>query len=288
MHQIQPSNRSAEFRHVYYEVPLLQAAVGWLKSNGADPEAMVVAALADLRRRKHRPPFHQRVQYAASVIKGEFLARWAAKHQGQSIPALRRANASFDDELRALQLTIMATADEKAFGRVTPRLARRSALTRCGIELGSPEDFAGFVATNTTVLAELFLHNFDSSRPDAARKAVGYLQMAAVSSYLVRRTRPIRSDTPNLRDYLARSKRLEPRTVLAVKMAYLPSMLTPRERRMLRGHYGFTGNPSVRMPINRIAEVLGYPSGATLSRKLYRVRAWCRSSRALARVEASP
>ncbi|MCH7656415.1 MAG: hypothetical protein IIC95_10620, partial [Chloroflexi bacterium] len=109
---------------------------------------------------------------------------------------------------------MIAAGDEKTFTKLVPRFARRKMVERMGLSVGTAEEFATFVAENTRRLANLFLKNFDAARPTAARNAVRYLQMTAVSWYLVRRTRPIRANAPNLEAYFQSSKRLRVRTVL--------------------------------------------------------------------------
>lgn len=108
-------------------------------------------------------------------------------------------------------------------------MARVSMLEKSGLTIGKPEDFEAFATSNESGFAALLLQNFDSSRPSAARSVISYLQKTMVSSYLRRRTRPIRDDVPNLRTYLRQSKMNE-RTRLAVKLAYLPELLDLYEK----------------------------------------------------------
>ena len=150
-------------------------------------------------------------------------------------------------------------------------------LRKSGLTVGTGEEFSTYATQHAVMLCGLMLSNFQTDRRRAAKAAVTYLQMTAVSNYLVRRTRPIRSDAPNLRTYL-RQSRLSPRTKLAVKLAYLPSLLTSAEQASLLHDYDCPGPYTVLMPINKIAPLLGYQTPAALSRKLYRVRAWCRST----------
>jgi AraC-like DNA-binding protein len=278
MQEHQPSTGPEEFRRLYNEAPLTRAAVGWLRRNNTLPEELVAEAMRDLKRRGRTLPGALRVRYAARVVLGEFFARWSAKHRGRTVKSLSEDAWVREAELKPFQLAIMAAGDESAFRRITPQLARKRMAERGGMTLGTAEEFTAFVAENTELLADRFLENFDSTRPDAAHKAVRYLQKTAVSYYLVRRTRPIREDAPNLMDYLRGSPRLSPRTVLAVKLAYLPMLLTHEDRQTLRQEYACEGSLARRMPIKEIARVLGYKNAAALSRKLYRIRDWCRRS----------
>ena len=257
---------------------LIGPAVTWLSENGADPRRLLDDAIEQLHRRNRPLPRDRRVQYATKVLLGEFFARWAAKHQGRAIKDILGNREQRAAEFRPFELALMAAGDEQAFKRLTPLFSRKRMVEHVGLSIGTPDGFTGFVAENTCRLAAQFLKSFDSSRPAAARNAVRYLQKTAVSWYLIRRTKPIRTDAPNLEAYLASSKRLGERTVLAVKLAYLPALLTPIERQTLKERYGFTAGIGQRLPINELAGRLGFKDPAGLSRKLYRVRAWCRRS----------
>jgi hypothetical protein len=184
-------------------------------------------------------------------------------------------------ELRPFEFAVIAAGDETAFRRIAPRFARKKAVEKLGLTIGGAEEFTAFVSEHTQTLANLFLQNFDPSRPAAARNSVLYVQKVAVSWYLTKRTRPIRADAPNLQSYLTGSMRLAPRTKLAIKLAYLPVLLTPDDRKALRDEYGFRGTPGRRMPVKDIAALLRYPNAEVLSRKLYRIRAWCRRNNAV-------
>lgn len=257
---------------------LIGPAVRWLEKNGTDPRRLVNDAIEQLRRRKRALPHDRRIQYATKVLLGEFFARWAAKHRGRAVEDVFRSPKRRAAEFRPFELALIAAGDEQAFKRVAPRFVRKKMAEHGGLSIGTPDGFASFVADKTCYLAAQFLKNFDSSRPRAAQTAVGYLQKTAVSWYLIHRTKPIRKDAPNLQRYLTRSKRLGERTVLAVKLAYLPALLTPAERQVLRERYGFERGIGQRLPVKVIAQRLGFKSAAVLSRKLYRVRVWCRRS----------
>ncbi len=243
----------------------------------SDPEGIVREAMRRLESRGHRLPAANRLRYISRVILGEFCARWHKKHAGKTVAMLAGDRVLEQRELRPFLLALVAAGDETAFRRVTPRMARQRTMRSLNMDLGSADDFTGFVASNTEVLADRFLANFDSNIKNAAQKAVRYIQVTAVSYYLTRRTRPIRTEVPNLKEYLRLSNRLRPRTVLAVKLAYLPALLTADECRRLRREYGWEGPFRQTIPIKTIAERLRFKNPDTLYRKLYRVRAWCRS-----------
>lgn len=269
---------SSTFSTMNSDQSLVGPVVAWLQRNAADPQKLVDDAERQLCGRGRSLPRERRIQYAEKVLIGEFLSRWAKKHHGRSPKELGSDPEVFADEIRPFEFAMMAAGDEGAFKRLAPRFARKKMVEHVGLSLGTGEDFTAYVADNTLRLADLFLKNFDPSRPSAARKAVRYIQMTAVSWYLVQRTRPVRTDAPNLEAYLAQSKRINSRTALAIKLAYLPALLTPEERAALRDRYGFKGSLGPRIPIKDIARVLGYATAAALSRKLYRVRRWCRRS----------
>jgi AraC-like DNA-binding protein len=269
----------AVFDALTTEEPLVNfSAIAWMNDNGADPRRIVSDAIERLRSRGRSLPREQRVRYARQVLLGEFFARWAAKNGRKKVADLCDDKDQLAAEMHPFELALMAAADERAFKRLTPLFSRKRIVEHVGLSIGTPDDFAGFVTENTRTLAAQFLKNFDSTRPGAARNAVRYIQKTAVSWYLIRRTKPIRTDAPNLEAYLAGSKRLDERTILAVKLAYLPALLTQAELRILRERYGFTGGIGERLPINDLAARLGFKNPAVLSRKLYRVRAWCRRS----------
>lgn len=267
----------AEFRDLYDAAPLARGAVGWLERHGVAPGEIVEQAMRDLSKRGRHLPRDKRTRYAERVLLGEFFTRWAEKHKGRDLQWFHRERLH-ESELQPFQLALMAAGDESAFERLVPRFAKQRIAEQNGMTTGSGVEFTTFVSIHADAITERFLANFDSTRPGAAHKAVRYLQTTAVSYYLVRRTRPVQKDTPNLKRYLERSPRLNPRTVLAFKLAYLPALLTIDDRRCLRGTYGLKGNLQQRMQIQEIAAALGYKNAACLSRKLYRVREWCRRS----------
>jgi hypothetical protein len=215
-------------------------------------------------------------RYSKSVILGVCLMKFALKHQGQTVESLAKSGPPGEAEARVINLAVIAAGDGKAFTRLAPRFVRKNMVERNGVFTGSPEEFPSFVASHSELLADRFLKNFNGTRRDAAHTAVLYLQKVAVSHYLVRRTKPITTDAPNLMGYLANSKRLSARTVLAVKLAYFPATLTFKDREALRKNYGVGGSMQQKLPIKTIAAKLGYPNAATLSRKLYRARNWSR------------
>lgn len=258
--------------------PLIGPVVTWMETNGLSPEKLVANAMGDLRRRNRSLPRERRAQYAVTVLLGHFFEHWAQKHRRGSVKDLFKDDQARGMELQPFELAVIAAADEKAFTKLVPSFTRTKAIEHVGLTIGTADEFSAYVANNTRRLAHLFLKNFDSSSPFAARNSVRYLQKTAISWYLVHRTRPIRADAPNLQAYLDRSKRLSGRTALAIKLAYLPALLTARERAVLRDRYDFQGSIGTRIQVKDIAHLLRYKNAAALSRKLYRVREWCRRS----------
>lgn len=271
----------------FFGASLIAPAVEWLERDGVDPRRMTADAEQDLRRRGRHLPRERRAQYFQSVLLGQFFARWAKKHHRRPLKTLIEDSDLCGQEMRPFELALIAAGDERTFRRIIPRFVRKKIVQDAGLSIGNAEEFSGFVAENTRRMARLFLQNFKVDTPKAARKALRYLRMTAVSWYLVRRTRPIREDAPNLQAYLSKSRRMKPRTVLAVKLAYLPALLSPEERAALRDQYGLSGSIGKRMPIKDIAKLLGFANPAALSRKLYRVRDWCRRSAALPATEVA-
>lgn len=276
------SSEPIGLRDIYASAPLARTVLDWLERNDIDVRPVLEDALARLARRGKRPPRAEQIRYAERVVLGQFFCRWATKNKGGNVRAMRADPKLDQGELRPFQLALLSAADEGAFKRMIPRLARRRTAERSGLWLGTPDEFTAFVAENGELLAQRFLKNFDATRPRAHMAAVRYVQKTAVSHYLVRRTRPIRKDAPNLMDYLTNSKRLSTRTILAIKLAYLPALLTAKEVKILQIQYQLEGNLLTRMSIKQIAKVLGYRNPAALSRKLYRAREWCRRSTAAA------
>jgi|GEM_PF-6486477 len=258
--------------------PMIASPAAWMVRNGGDPIELVNNALLYMESRKRFMPPPNRDAYAAKVILGAFFVMWLKKHQGKKTIAQLQGNSRLKlKELEPFLHAIIASSNERAFERICPRMARLSMIKKAGLSIGTPDDFEAYVTDHANMLGELMLSNFDTSRPKAAYGAVTYIQVTAVSNYLIRRTRPIRTDAPNLRTYLNYS-RLSTRSKLAVKLAYLPSMLKPFEKDILTEKYGFEGSFILLKPIKDIAELLEYKNPAALSRKLYRVRAWCCSS----------
>lgn len=260
--------------------PMLESPAAWLCRNGGDPMRSVNDALTRLEASGRFLPPPSRDKYAAKVILGEFFVKWIEKHQGKhTLKQLKAEQELIRDELEPYLHAIIAAADERAFERVRPRMARSSMLEQAGLTTGTADDFTGFVADRVEMLGEIMLSNFDASkahRPDQA--AVSYLCVTAVSSFLARRTKPIRSDAGDLRAYLDYSRKLSERSKLAFKLAYLPALLTPVEKDILSREYGFEGSFTFLEPIQDIAYLLGYKNPDALSRKLYRIRQWSKSS----------
>ena len=260
--------------------PEVEPALEWLRDTGCDAGGMVAASLSKLAGRGRHLPRPQRARYALKVVANEFFRRWSARHRGRrTVRGMQNDVELNDRELRPFLLMLVAAVGVRSFDRVLPRMARRSVAARGGVELGNAHDFECFVATHGQLLAHRFLSNFDPSRPGGSRNAVGYLETTAVSHYLHRRTEDLDRGR-NLAGYLRESRRLRRRTVIATKLAYLPALLTPGERRLLRERYGVGGSLTGRMKIKEVAGLLGYPSGGALSRKLYRVRKWADAANA--------
>lgn len=247
----------------------------WLSRHGYAPDELANHVTARLRASGRHLPATARERYVRQVLLGTFLAKLAELHRGADIASLRR---HAPDDLRLGMLAVIAVGYAGAFRRTLPRFVRGRMHAKLGMTVGSAEDFTGYVAENSDRMLDLFLRNFNSGIKGASGKAVKYLQTTAVSWYLVKRTRPIGEDVPNLRTYLERSKRLDQRTALAIKLAYCPAELSYAERVILRKQYGMKGHHLMIIPIKQIAVNLRYRSAASLSRKLYRVRAWCRTS----------
>lgn len=252
---------------------LIGPAAEWLERNGANPSQLVADAERRLRERGRSLPREHLERYNERVLIGEFLHRWSKKHRGRCPRDLMSDPATQVSEMRPFELALISAGDERAFARLTRHFTRKRMAERVGIVLGTAEDFTACIAINTLHLADKFMRNFDPSRGETWA-AVRYLQLTAMSFYLSHGTSTLRAGVPNLGAYLAQSKRIHPRTALAIKLAYSPALLTSNERTALRDNYSFLGNSGRRMPIKDIALLLGYKNAAALSRKLYRVRQW--------------
>jgi hypothetical protein len=261
--------------------PELGPAVDWMKENGCDPRRVVNAVLAKLTARRRNLPRDERLKYAAKVVLGEFLARWVKKHRGSKVSDLQEHPELNDREVRPLELAMVAIANATVFKKTLSRLARVRAVQRYGGDLGNAEDYSGFVMSYSHVLAHRFLSHFDPTVKNAPAKAVKYLEVAAVSHYLHQGV-VVERDTAGLARHLRESTRLNGRTKLAAKLVYLPSLLTEQERALLRRRYGLTGSLVMRWRVKDAAALLGYPTPNTLSRKLYRLRAWVESQNRIA------
>jgi hypothetical protein len=253
--------------------PELGPAVDWMKENGCAPHRVVNAVLAKLVERGRTLPREERVKYAAKVVLGEFLARWVKKHRGSKVSDLQKDPEVNKKEVRPLELAMVAIGNATVFRRTLSRLARVKTVQRHGGDLGNADDFSAFVMSYAPVLAHRFLSHFDPTVKNAPAKAVKYLEVAAVSHYLHHGV-VVERDTAGLARHMRKSKRLSRRTKLAAKLVYLPSLLTEKERSHLRKRYGLTGSLVMRRRVKDVADVLGYPTPNTLSRKLYRLRAW--------------
>jgi hypothetical protein len=261
--------------------PELGPAVDWMKENGCDPRRIVNAVMAKLVARGRNLPVDERTKYAAKVVLGEFLARWVKKHRGSKVSDLQEDSEINEREVRPFELAMVAIGNATVFKRTLSRLARVKTLQRHGGDLGNADDFSGFVMSYSSVLAHRFLSHFDPTVKNAPAKAVKYLEVAAVSHYLHHGV-VVERDTAGVARHLRKSTRLGRRTKLAAKLVYLPSLLTEKERALLRKRYGLTGSLVMRRRVKDVAALLGYPTPNTLSRKLYRLRTWVESQKQIA------
>lgn len=257
--------------------PELSPVVEWMQANRCDPHGVVREKLAALISRGKFLPKEQRRSYAKRVLLSEFFYRWAQKHRGKStVKELQDDAETNESEIRPVQFALMAVGDARTFMKTLPRLAKVKTVLGHGGDLGNADDFSCFVVNQAPVLAHRFLSNFDTDVKNASTKAVSYIAMTAVSHYL-RSGAQVERDDAGIASHLRKSKRLVDRTKLATKLAYLPSALTDEERCVLREEYGVQGSLVKRMRIKDIARLLGYPSGRTLSRKLFRLKQWVKN-----------
>ncbi len=188
--------------------PAIEPAIAWLRRNKADPKYVIEAMLVGLQKRGRNLPSEQRLLYARKIVLGEFLARWASKHHTTSVAKLQGGNTADRDEVRTFCLTLALAADQQAFRRVLPRLARTKAVAGYGREIGNDHDFSCFAVSYGEVIAHRFLSKFNPDVSNPAAKAVNYLQVTAVSHYLHIDTTLSRA-MPSLPSHLEKSKRIE-------------------------------------------------------------------------------
>ncbi len=262
-----------------FDDPQMHGPVGWLSRHGVDPRQTVADAVADLQRRRGgRVRLEARVAYAQGVVLNQFFHRWALAHQGQSMRTISWSHTDARErELLPFLTALIASSDHRSFERSIRKMARRSRLSVRGPILGDAEDYAAYVGGVMDPIGDVFLSNFDAGRRDAAFTARKYLQMVAVSFYLKGLTGGRGSvRAPELLRYLTVSTRIDPRTVLAVKLSYCPAALTSEERRELKERYGYVVRPFTLMKIQDVAHLLRYPHRQALYRKLHKVRGWAR------------
>lgn len=261
-------------------LPVMASELGpileWLTENHIEPRKLVERALAVLHRAGRQLQRKHVIAYCKKTIIDEFLRRWAMKHRGEPLSRLLKDPETKSRELRPFEIALALVGDERNFERTARRFIRADMARRLRVMPPSPEGFSSFVLEKALPIAERFLKNFDTTRKSSA---FSYLERTAVSLYLTPRAKDGKPIEPNdLDTYIRTAKRLSPKTVLALKLAYVPALLTKSERDTLRRDFGFRGNVAMRLPIKTIAERLGYANAAALSRKLYRVRKWCEDS----------
>lgn len=265
-------NTDALIEAIPVAAPEMQPVMEWLIANDADISSIVERAKANLHRQRRNLPRPQLVKYCIKAVLNEFFRRWLIKHRGQPLSALLTDAETKKKELHPFDFAMMRVGDERTFRKIAPQFVRAGVARRLNVPLKSAEDFSAFVFDKSLPIADLFLRNFDPSRKTSA---VAYLEKTAVSLALTPPTGVEKIDRTGLESYLKHSKRLKPRTILALKLAYVPLLLTKEERRSLRTDYGFKGTLAVRLEIQTIAQRLGFPNAAALSRKLYKVCQWC-------------
>ena len=259
--------------------PLLTPVVAWLRRHGAEPATVIAEALRDLRQRGAYLNRARRTRYTRRPVLGTFFVLWATKHHGKlAQPNHLQRELVPADELRDFEAAVIALGDEATFRRVMPRMVRQRQNRPQHPDWGNAEQFTCHVAEKAAEFADIFLDNFVLDRPRPGRAAVAYLETVSVSRYLQRVTREARNRS-GLIAYLNGRNKLDERTRLAAKLVEMPALLTYQETQVLRDRYGLTGSFTLRRRIRDVAEQLGYPSPAVLSRKLYRVRTWSKSGR---------
>ncbi|QDT15035.1 hypothetical protein [Alienimonas californiensis] len=262
--------------------PMLGPIVGWLRRDGFDPEAVLVAAAARLRERGRNLPEPLRNRYLTTVLAGEFLARWVKKNDGRTTRDWIEDGkvvdeAGYDEQLRPFEYAVVLTCDERAFDRQIDKLVRRSEADRSNLHYGDRSGFAAYSAQSTLLLANRMLKNFKPSYRRAERHAVNYLLKTAASAYLHRCAKETDFASGEILRHLKRSKKVSRRSVVAYKLVYCPANLVYEERKWLRERYGWKDSVA-RAQVQEVACLLGYESAAALSRKFYRMRGWAKSA----------
>lgn len=251
----------------------------WLHKHDFDPAPTLAAVAAKLLKRRHHLPKTARDEYFAAVILNEFLTRWVRHNKGHRIQDWIKDKevideTAVDEELRPFEYAVMLLCDEGAFKKQVPKLVRESEAKRGYIDYGSGDGFAGYAAGHSLTLANRMLVNFDPKRQYASRCAVNYLLKSAMSCYLKHRAEDPNYGSAGMIGYLKASK-VDRRNVVAYKLAYCPMHLTFEERAWLRDTHHCT-DVNRRWMVKDVAALLKYPTPATLSRKLYRMREWAK------------
>lgn len=261
----------AELRH---RLPETQRLIEWLEAEGIDPTPALESALSDLRKRNAYLETDRRLRYLRQVLLGFFFIRWLTKNKGRRFePPVKTIRQVSDDDSRIFQLAMIALGDDRTFQKVMPRLAKQRQDSSVHAYHISAEGYASHVMNRATEIGDLLLDQFKLDRTKPERAVVSYLQTTTVSQYLQRTAQYVRR-MPGLVAYLQGKSRLDDRTRMAAKLVDMPCLLTPDERRKLREKYGVKDAFTQRWKVKDVAELLGYPSPQTLSKRLYRLRKW--------------
>lgn len=252
----------------------LRETQAWLGRHGVDVGRLLKGTLEELGPGRPLPKANL-VRFQRVAILNTFFNRWLAVHQDTPWKKIPKNDLGF-----FLSGVILAV-DGRAFERTLRsrfRLAHLGDLAAAGAvpKDGNPASYEGFVAQNVESIATKFFERFDPADPRAARGALKYLVQTAVSAYRARFAQMAARQPAGLVAYLRKNPRLDVRTRLAIKVAILAETLTPEERETLTTRFGWQPKLGRKYMIKEIAERLQYKNPATLSRKIWKVKAWAR------------
>jgi hypothetical protein len=258
--------------------PMIKPTVDWLRAHRCDPATIVAESLHALRQRNTFLPRWQRVLYTSQAVLGNFFVIWAKKHRGKVVQPLNDKDELVPkEEVKAFERAVAVLATERVFEKVVKRLVRRHKSDKVSLEIGTADAYTSHALSDAKGLADVFLKNFDLNRRNPSRSAPPYLMTISVSRYLHREMRESRDDYPLIR-YLNGKNKLAERSRLAAKLVVMPALLTFEETQILRSKYGMEGGFALRRRVRDVAQALGYPKAAVLSRKLYQIREWAESA----------
>lgn len=240
----------------------------WLQKRGVSVDQALVPHQKKLRGFTEKG----RVAYREKTVLRLFLVSWLKEFKTRSWAELKEDSP---ESVRLFELAVLLATNhgwKQQRARFT-RLRPRDLGSHAHLDQTAYENFA---VTNTEIISAALHEHFDPTRKSATRGVISYAEAVAVSHFVKNRVYRSREKDGYLLRYLEESG-LKLRTRLAFKLAYIPLAITPEEEAILASEFGVTFNPWQALRINAVAQLLGFPGGPALSRRLYKVRRWANS-----------